>query len=201
MDLMDLLQGQISGNLVNFLGEQAGVEDKEKAAIATQSIVSTLIGALAKNASTPEGAQSLNKALERDHNGSILDNLIGTLSGQAQPQQPKALDGAGIISHLLGDKKNSAAQMIGQTSGLDSGKVMSLMTMLAPIVMGMLGKTKQQNGLGVGDLASLLMNTRNNQANQNPMMSMVTKLLDKDGDGSMIDDVAGMLGGFFKKRK
>lgn len=200
MDLMDLLQGQLSGNLVNFLGEQAGVEDKEKTAVATQGIISTLVSALAKNASTPEGAQSLNNALDRDHDGSILDNLIGTLSGNAQPQQSKALDGAGILWHLLGDKQNNAAQMIGQTSGLDSGKVMNLMTMLAPIVMGMLGKTKQQQGLNVGDIASLLMNTRSNQANQNPMMNIATQFLDRDGDGSMIDDVAGMIGGFFKRK-
>lgn len=200
MDLMDLLQGQLSGNLVNFLGEQAGVEDQQKTQIATQGIVSTLIGALAKNASTPEGAQSLNNALERDHSGGILDNLMGALTGKTQPEQPKALDGAGILWHLLGDKQDNAAKMIGQTSGLESGKVMSLMTMLAPVVMGMLGKTKQQNGLGVADIASLLMNTRNNQANQNPMMNIATQFLDRDGDGSMLDDVAGMIGGFFKKK-
>lgn len=200
MDLMDLLQGQISGNLVNFLGEQAGVEDKEKTAVATQGIVSTLISALAKNASTPEGAQSLNNALERDHDGGILDNLVGALTGNSQPEKPKALDGAGILWHLLGDKQNNAAQMIGQNSGLDSGKVMNMMTMLAPIVMGMLGKTKQQNGLDVGGIASLLMNTRNNQANQNPMMNIATQFLDRDGDGSMLDDVAGMIGGFFTKK-
>ncbi len=200
MDLMDLLQGQLSGNLVNFLGEQAGVEDQQKTQIATQGIVSTLIGALAKNASTPEGAQSLNNALERDHSGGILDNLMGALTGKTQPEQPKALDGAGILWHLLGDKQDNAAKMIGQTSGLESGKVMNLMTMLAPVVMGMLGKTKQQNGLGVADIASLLMNTRNNQANQNPMMNIATQFLDRDGDGSMLDDVAGMIGGFFKKK-
>lgn len=200
MDLMDLLQGQLSGNLVNFLGEQAGVEDQQKTQIATQGIVSTLIGALAKNASTPEGAKSLNNALERDHSGGILDNLMGALTGKTQPEQPKALDGAGILWHLLGDKQDNAAKMIGQTSGLESGKVMNLMTMLAPVVMGMLGKTKQQHGLGVADIASLLMNTRNNQANQNPMMNIATQFLDKDGDGSMLDDVAGMIGGFFKKK-
>ena len=200
MDLMDLLQGQLSGNLVNFLGEQAGVEDQQKTQIATQGIVSTLIGALAKNASTPEGAQSLNNALERDHSGGILDNLMGALTGKTQPEQPKALDGAGILWHLLGDKQDNAAKMIGQTSGLESGKVMNLMTMLAPVVMGMLGKTKQQNGLGVADIASLLMNTRNNQANQNPMMNISTQFMDRDGDGSMLDDVAGMIGGFFKKK-
>jgi hypothetical protein len=200
MDLMNLLQGQISDNLVNFLGNQAGVDDPQKTAVATQGIVSTLISALAKNASTPEGAQSLNNALERDHDGSILDNLVGAFTGTAQPSQPKALDGAGILWHLLGDKQNNAAQMIGQTSGLDSGKVLNLMTMLAPIVMGMLGKTKQQNGLDVGSIASLLMNTRNNQANQNPMMNIAMQFLDRDGDGSVLDDLAGMVGGFFSKK-
>lgn len=200
MDLMNLLQGQLSGNLVNFLGEQAGIQDQEKTQVATQGIISTLIGALAKNASTPEGAASLNNALERDHDGSILDNVMDVFTGNTQTQQNKALDGAGILWHLLGDKQNNAAQMIGQNSGLDSGKVMSLMTMLAPIVMGMLGKTKQQNGLNVADIASLLMNTRSNQANQNPMMNIAMQFLDRDGDGSMIDDVAGMLGGFFGKK-
>ncbi len=200
MDLMNLLQGQLSGNLVNFLGEQAGIQDQEKTQVATQGILSTLIGALAKNASTPEGARSLNNALERDHDGSILDNLMDSFTGNTQPQQNKAMDGAGILWHLLGDKQNNAAQMIGQTSGLDSGKVMNLMTMLAPVVMGMLGKTKQQNGLDVGDIASLLMNTRSNQANENPMMNIAMQFLDRDGDGSMIDDVAGMLGGLFDKK-
>lgn len=203
MDLMNLLQGQISDNVLDFLGNQAGVQDKEQTQTATAGIVSTLIGALAKNASTPEGAQQLNNALERDHDGGILENLIGNLSGSTQPQQPKALDGAGILWHLLGDKQNNAAQMISQTSGLDNGKVMSLMTMLAPIVMGVLGKTKQQSGLDVGGLMGLLANTRQSQENQNPMMSLVTRFLDSDGDGSMMDDVANMgmnmLSGFFRK--
>jgi len=200
MDLMSLLQGQISDNVVDYLSNQVGTQDKEKTQIATSSIVSTLIGALAKNASTPEGAQSLNNALERDHDGGILENLIGSLSGNAQPQQQKSLDGAGILSHLLGDKQQGATQMISKTSGLDSGKVLNLMTMLAPIVMGVLGKTKQQQGLNTGDLMSLLQNTRQNQESQNPMMGLVTRFLDSDGDGSIMDDVAGMVGGFFRKR-
>lgn len=204
MDLMSLLQGQISDNVVDYLSNQVGTQDKEKTEVATAGIVSTLISALAKNASTPEGAQSLNNALERDHDGGILENLIGSLSGNAQPQQQKSLDGAGILWHLLGDKQQGATQMISKTSGLDSGKVLNLMTMLAPIVMGVLGKTKQQQGLNTGDLMSLLQNTRQNQESQNPMMGLVTRFLDSDGDGSIMDDVAGMgmnmLSGFFRKR-
>lgn len=204
MDLMDLLQGHISDNVLDFLGNQVGAQNKEQTQTATAGIVSTLIGALAKNASTPEGAQSLNNALESDHDGSILDNITGMLSGNAQPQSQKTVDGTGILWHLLGDKQNGAANMISQTSGLDASKVMSLMTMLAPIVMGALGKTKQQSGLDIGGLMGLLSNTHQNQANQNPMMGLVTRFLDSDGDGSMMDDVASMgmnmLSGFFNKK-
>jgi hypothetical protein len=205
MDLMSLLQGQLSDNVVDQLDRQAGINDREKTEAATSGILSTLIGALAKNASTPEGAQSLNNALERDNHGGILDNLLGNLTGgNRQVQQPKALDGAGILWHLLGDKQNTATDMISRTSGLDSGKVGNLMMTLAPLIMGVLGRTKQQQGLNVGDIASLLMNTRNQQANQNPMMNLVTRFLDADGDGSVMDDLAGMgmnaLRGFFQRR-
>ncbi|MBK7873170.1 MAG: DUF937 domain-containing protein [Saprospiraceae bacterium] len=204
MDLMDLLQGQFSDNVVNFLSEQIGGEDHEKTEAATEGIVSTLIGALAKNASTPEGANALNNALERDHDGGILDDLMGMLSGNQQPTTQKTLDGAGILWHLLGDRQSSAANMIGQMSGMDSGKVSSLMTMLAPVVMGVLGKTKKQQGLDVADLAGLLTQTKVQQANQNPTMALITRFLDQDGDGSIMDEVASMgmkmLTGFFRRK-
>lgn len=204
MDLMDLLQGQLSDNMVGFLGNQVGVEDKQKTQIAATGIVSTLIGALANNASTPDGARALNNALERDHDGSILDNLTDMLSGNAQPQNQKALDGFGIISHILGDRQSGAADMIGKMSGLDSSKVSGLMALLAPMVMGALGKTKQQQGLDVSGLAGLLTQTKVQQANQNPTMALITRFLDKDGDGSIMDEVADMgmkmLSGFFRRK-
>jgi hypothetical protein len=204
-NLIDLLQGQLSEGLLDQLTQQIGGADKQKTAVAASGIMSTLMGALAKNAAQPEGAQALNNALERDHDGSVLDNLMGILSGQAQPQNDRAVNGAGILNHVLGNKQNGAIQMISQMSGLDQSKTGNLMTMLAPIVMGALGKTKREQGLDVSGIASLLSGTVSNQANTNPTMNMITQFLDKDGDGSIVDDIAGMgmkiLGGFFKKKK
>ncbi len=203
-DLMNLLQGQFSDNMVNFLSQQVGADDHEKTEAAAAGIVSTLIGALANNASTPEGAQSLNNALERDHDGSVLDDLVGMLSGNAHPQNPKALDGPGILSHLLGDRQSGAVDMISRVSGLDSSKVGNLMALLAPVVMGTLGKTKKEQGLGMDDIAGLLTQTKVRQAEQNPTMALITRFLDQDGDGSIVDEVAGMgmkiLSGFFKRK-
>ncbi len=205
MDLMNLLQGQISENLIDQLSQQIGGADKEQTAAATTGIMTTLMGALAKNAQTPEGAQSLDKALEKDHDGSIMEDIMGMLSGNKQTNNPKMLNGSGIINHILGDRQSGAVNMISQMSGLDSSKTGSLMTMLAPVLMGALGQTKRQQGLDVSGIASLLSGTVQSQKSQNPTMNLVTSFLDSDGDGSIVDDVASMgfkfLGGFFKGRK
>ena len=205
INLMDLMQGQLSDGLLDQLSNQIGGADKQQTATAASGIMTTLMGALAKNASTPNGANALSNALDRDHDGSVLDDLMGIMSGQKQTANPKTLNGTGILNHLLGNKQNNATQMISQMSGLDSGKTNNLMTMLAPIVMASLGKAKKSNGLDAAGIANLLSGNVSNQKSSNPTMSLVTKFLDSDGDGSIADDVANMgmkfLGGLFKKRK
>jgi hypothetical protein len=205
MDLMDLLQGQLSKGMIDQLSQQIGGADRQKTAAATTGILSTLMGGLAKNAATPDGASSLANALDRDHDGSILDDVMGMLSGQVQPASQKALNGSGILNHILGPRQSGAIDMISNMSGLDKNKTGSLMTMLAPVIMGALAKAKQQEGLDAGGLASLLSGTVSNRAQADPTMSLVTRFLDSDGDGDISDDVArlGMkfLGNLFKKRR
>lgn len=206
MNVLELLQGQLSGGLVDQLSQQLGGADREQTAVAANGAVTTLLNALARNASTPEGAQSLNNALEKDHDGSILDNVFDMLSGNAQPQNSSTLNGLGILNHVLGNRQSGAANMISQMSGLDSGKSSQLMALLAPVVMGVLGKAKNQGGLDSGGLANLLSGvvTQHQQQEQgNPAINMISRFLDADGDGSAMDDLANMgmkmLGNLFKK--
>lgn len=206
-NLMNLLQGSLSDGMIEQLSQQIGGAEKEKTAAAASGIVNTLMGALAKNAESTEGAQALNHALERDHDGSILNNMVGILSGQqAQAQDNRMLNGSGILNHVLGNKQGGAVQMISKLSGLDSDKTGSLMTMLAPLVMGALGKTKKEQGLDIAGIASLLSGTVSaERANtSNPAIDMAMKFLDSDGDGSVADDVASigmkMLGGLFGRK-
>jgi len=60
---MEILQSQLGGALIPELSKQVNAPEDQTSA-ATNGILSTLIGALSKNASTPEGAASLNNALE-----------------------------------------------------------------------------------------------------------------------------------------
>ena len=206
LNLMDMLQGNMSDALIDQLSNQIGGADKQQTARATEGIMTTLMGALAKNASTPEGANSLFNALEKDHDGGILDDLSGLIGGNVRPEQQRAANGMGILKHLLGGKQNGAIDMISQMSGLDSGKTGNLMAMLAPVIMGTLGKTKRQQGLDVGGIASLLTNSVSTQrGSNNPTMDLVTRMLDADGDGSIVDDVAtkglGILSRFLGRKR
>jgi hypothetical protein len=195
-NFLELLQGQLDERLVDTLSQQIGGADRQQTANAAQGIMSSLVTALAKNASSPQGAESLNNALERDHDGSLLNSLSDMFSGGQIPQtQSRAANGAGIIGHLLGNNQGGVVEMVSKMSGLDTNKTGNLMTMLAPMVMGMLGQQKRQQGLDIGGIANMLSGTVNAQRQQgNPIMDMATRFLDQDGDGSAIDDIAGMVG-------
>lgn len=156
--LFDIIKSQLSDQVVDQLSTQIGNPNKDKTMLATDGIINTLIGALAKNASTPEGVKSLDNALERDHDGSLLDNFLGVLTGDAQAGD-RQVDGLGIIMHLLGNQTASAVDMITKMSGLDRNKTSRLLIMLAPVVLSALGKVKKQNRLDTNSIQNLLNDT------------------------------------------
>ncbi|MBK9044858.1 MAG: DUF937 domain-containing protein [Saprospiraceae bacterium] len=206
MNIEDLLQGPLKNVILDNITSQLGVNDTNKASSALDTTINVLMNAMAKNASSPDGAGSLVNAVTRDHDGSILDNITDYFSGQFQPQNPSAINGKGILDHLLGGKQETAASTIGKETGMDAGQIMKMMAMVAPILMGVLGKANQntQNAPSGGGLIDMLLNSTkkiNSQSNQGGLLSQI---LDKDGDGSIMDDVAGMgfkalLGRLFKR--
>ena len=200
-NLLDLIQGQLSADLIPELSKQVNAPEDQTSA-ATNGILSTLIGALSKNASSPEGAASLNQALEQDHDGGILDNIMGMLGGDDGGNQ-RATNGAGIVGHIFGDKVGSVVEGLSKSTGMDTGSIGTLLIKLAPVVMAALGKVKSQQGLDQQGVTDLLQGTVEQNSEQNPLLAMAGKFLDKDGDGSVMDDLGNMgmniLGGLFKK--
>ncbi len=166
MDLIEILQSQLSDDMLGQISQQIGA-DKEQTAVAANGVFATLVGGLANNASSESGLASLGAALDRDHDGSMLDDLMGMVGGMMQggdtaAAAPSALNGAGILGHILGDRQEVAAQQISQSSGLNVGQIMKLLPILAPIVMSVLGRAKSSGGLDLGGLANILMGSAQN---------------------------------------
>ncbi len=160
MDLMQLLQSQLSGPALQQISQQIGASE-EQTAIASNGIFAALLGGLANNTTSSDGISSLVSALDKDHDGSIMDDLAGYVGGMLSGSASPALNGSGILGHILGSKQEQVAQHVSQSSGLDLSQIMKLMPILAPIVMGAIGKMRNNanggQGMGLSDLASILM--------------------------------------------
>jgi hypothetical protein len=190
--LQDLLMQALSGGAVNQISKQIGA-DESATGNAIQAALPFIIGALARNASNPQGADSLNNALTKDHDGSILDNIGGFL-GNTQ-----SVNGAGILGHIFDQKQEAVANQISQESGLNIGQVAQLLITIAPIIMGLLGRTQRQEGLDSQGLSGYLQGQQQQEVESSPMGGLVSSLLDQDHDGSVVDDIAGLAAKFFAR--
>ncbi len=199
-----MLQGQLGEGMIEQLAGQIGA-DKDQTAAAANGVFSALLSGINKNVADPQGAQSFLSALERDHDGSILDNIGDLIMGGASAPSTPTTNGAGILNHVLGNNQGGIADAIGKMSGLDSGKVTQLLITLAPMVLGMLGKMRNNEQVNSGGgLIDLIGKSVQGGGEQQSSGSIFTRLLDRDGDGSVMDDLLQMgsqslLGGLFKK--
>jgi hypothetical protein len=197
--LLDLVTSSLDANTIGQLARQIGASPQATSKAASAA-VPALINAINQQAQNPAGAAGLLSALDRDHDGSVLDDLGALLGGGGGG---KALDGAGILGHILGGKREAVESRIGQASGLDLGSVSKLLELLAPLIMGALGRTRASAPASGGGLFDILGGAAK-QTQQGGLGGMLGSLLDQDGDGDPTDDVArlgaSVLGGLFGKK-
>jgi len=194
--LLDLLNSPMGKQLISGVAGQTQQPENKTANVLSMAMP-LLLGAMKKNVSTPEGAAGLMSALSGKHNGSILNDLGGLFGGGVDDSVLQ--DGAGILGHVFGNKQPQVENALSQKSGLDAGSVAQILKIAAPIVMGFLGKqTTQSNVSDSTGMNALLGSMLGGQPQEN--QSLITTLLDADGDGSILDDVAGMVMGSSQKK-
>lgn len=221
MSLLSTLDRYLQPGTVDTIAQQIG-SDRETTSRAISAAVPLLVGAMARNAQRPGGAQTLAGALERDHDGSLLERLggllgaaggtagglggalggmlggaqggggLGGLLGGILSGGSRATNGGGILDHVLGGKRGAVEDGLSRATGMDKGKVVQLLVLLAPLVMSALGKMKREKNLGPDELARELRDEEGRVAATTPGVSKsgLLDFLDRDGDGSVADDVA-----------
>ena len=197
-DLMTMLAGAMRGGTLESLSQSLGA-DPDTTAKAVSAALPVLVGALDHNTNDSDGAAALFNALRRDHDGSVLDDLAGFL------QHGSTQDGQAILGHVLGGKRRSVETGVSRASGLDLDSVTKLLPMLAPIVLGAIGKMQRQSGLDATGLSAALTSERQRMVQGQPhAMSALESLLDTDHDGQVADDVvkigSSLLNSFLKSR-
>ena len=186
MNLLEMLMSAGGNAAVGQLGSRFGLDENQTMA-ALQQLVPALGGGLQRNISAEGG----------------LDNLLGALSGGNHSQyidnpelvnsEETTAEGNGILGHLLGSKDASrelAAQASAQT-GIGADVLKQMLPVVATMVMGSLSKQSAAGGFLGGQGAP---------AQADGLLGMLTPLLDSNHDGSVADDVVGMIGRFMSNR-
>ncbi len=150
-NLTEQLMNQIGEGGLESMAAKLGA-DKGQVATALEGMVPTMLKAISGNTASSGGASGFLSALDRDHDGSIFDDIAGFL------QNPQSANGAGILKHVLGNDRANVEGQLAASSGLSASKMSSLMEMVAPLVMGFLGKQKKESseGFGLDDISGLL---------------------------------------------
>ena len=168
-NILDAILGAQGGGAAAAAGQAVGLSQDQTSA-ALSALVPALASGLSKNASMPGGLDSLLGALTGGGHGRYVDDPSTLQTADA------VNDGNNILGHILGSKDASravASQAAAQT-GLGEDVLKKLLPMAATLVMGSLAK--QQGGVAAALPGA-------------GVLSMLTPLLDRDRDGSMIDDV------------
>ncbi len=192
--LLESLTSQLGGSALEGMSRQLGTNKKQTAS-GMAAALPLLLGALSRNSQSDTGATALNSALDRDHDGGILSDVSGFLAGGDTSA------GAGILKHLLGGKQTRVQNGLAQSSGMDGAAAGKMLMMLAPMVMGAVGKAKRNSNLDASGLAGMLGQERAAAEKKSSQSAgLMGALLDTDGDGDVdISDLLKHGGGILGK--
>jgi hypothetical protein len=152
-NLVSLALQYLTPELIAKIASALGV-DRSLIGKAVTAALPALIRSLAGIASKPAGAKQLDDIVSRQSPG-ILESLVNSLGGARQ----RDLINGGIetLSSLLGGKAMPAlAGALGRFAGLNQESSKSLLGILAPAIIGLLGKQKASQGLDASGMAQLL---------------------------------------------
>ncbi len=127
-----------------------------------------ILGGLKRQKDDQGGDARVDHILNKYGDSSVLNNIRDLISTKANDTTTDANLG-GLLGNAGGVQ---AAQVLGKSLNIDASKIMKMIPALAPLILGALSKKRDTSNSGIGGIGSLL---------------------DADGDGSIIDDVAGFI--------
>lgn len=156
VNLLDMASAAMGGNFPGALGSFLG-ESQSTASAGLSAVLPALIGGLVSKGSTPDGASGLLSLLNTPQVDAGIAGTLGHLfaGGGTQASGLVTLGGS-LLGSLFGDKTSAMASAIGSVAGMKSSNATSLLSLVAPIVLGLIKSHATQNNLGAAGLMALL---------------------------------------------
>ncbi len=198
MNLIELITGNAGNQVASQAENKFGISKNQIIALLAVAAPLVISYLRKKSQEDPNEAEALNNALDKDHDGSILDN-------PAQVES-RLQEGGSILDHIFGGQKGQVENQLSQNTGISMDKIGPVLAMLAPLIMGYIGKEKQSSGVnsggGLGDLLGGILGGAQNQAQaepSNPLNDILGSVLgggSQQSSGNPLNDILGnVLGG------
>ncbi len=215
MNILDTILAAQGGSGLQQMASRLNL-DEGRTQSAIEALLPMLAGAMQRNAVQPGGLEGLLGALSDGHHQRYLDDP-SSLGSDTTLQ-----DGNAILGHLFGDKSVSrevAARASAQT-GIGADILKQMLPLLAAMLMGGLSKGASAGGMfggspqagqsqgpgGLGEVLGGLLGGGQRSGFGQPqsssgggLLDMLTPMLDRNRDGSALDDILGMAGQFLRR--
>jgi hypothetical protein len=186
--IMNLLGSGLGKSLIEGLSSQTG-QSKSKTTALLNLAIPVMLQAMQRNSATKEGALGLLNAITNKHDGSILNNLNSIFSDSSLNAVEK--DGGKILGHVFGKRQKNIQNALSKQSGVSNNSVTKVLKIAAPVVLGILGKQKQNSSVNdTKDLSKMISNLLKSQSKK---QSFLEAILDADDNGSIINELAGSI--------
>lgn len=171
--LLKMFSGGGGGQLAGLLGL-----GEEQTQTAVKAALPALLAALAGASASTEGGQRLASAVKGADEG-VLGNLDSVLRAQGTAV---ADQGNSMLSNLLpGELLRNLTNVLGKFTGMSPGTVTTLLTTLAPVVLGFLKRETKFSGFAPSALTNLLASQKDNIAKALP-----------GGLGNLLGEIPGL---------
>jgi len=213
MNLLDMIMSAQGGATAQQAGAQLGLNQQQSQS-AIAALLPAISSALKQNTANPQGLAGLLGALQNGQHEQYLENP------QMVTKPETVNDGNAILGHLFGSKEVSraVAGRASEQTGIGSDVLKKLLPIVATMAMGSLSKQTSQPSMksaltgmaiqqllggnqssagGLGGILSSVLGGKAKQRRQQQQahqqgLGMIGKMLDADGDGSMMDDILQM---------
>ena len=192
MNIIKDLGGLVTDQLVKQAASSLG-ESESGISSAIGSLVPTILGGMLNKSSDPSGFGQIFDMISNKDNAGLLDNLGGLIGGGNLAQgDPKDIGGS-LMGSLFGDKVGGILDLVGSLSGVKRSSSSGLLGMVAPMIMGYLGKKVLGGGLGASGLIEMLTGQRKNITSAMPQG--IADMIGFDLGDSLMDKASDALSG------
>ena len=157
-NLLSAAKGYLTPDVVRKASAMTG-ESEAATRQAMYGGVASVFSGLANTASTSDGVSNVANLTRDPSYGNVLNNFSSAFGGGVETNSMMR-SGQGLLGKIFGDRSGGVTDAVARASGVSSSSSGKIMSMIAPMAIGVLGKHAAARGLNSTGLANSLMEQR-----------------------------------------